>query len=169
MMLYTIKDFLKYATPCYWCGEKCNVELINYGKNQYNFKLGEFNFPNLIFASPKLTIKFNSYNNKFKTNNKLLIDKNDFKFIIKCECGLTHCSKIIRPNISTNYIEPFEITASYKFDDDLGTCAFEDNDSVGVGVIRPIYKVCKIPGKSLRDFKNKEALLERIKIYLLFS
>lgn len=184
MKLYTIKDFLKYATPCYWCGNKCAINLENWGVNNNSnysttylvtnsFKLEEFDNYFLIFSSPKGIFRFNIISNEFKTNNESLINENNYNITINCQCGLRYSSKNLVFNTSNNinYIEPFEITTIYKFMYNKlhFTQVFEDDGSIVVSMLAPNLKKYTISNKSLKDFKNKEALLERIKIYLLFS
>lgn len=172
MKLYTIKDLLNYAAPCYWCGQNCNLFLSSEQHNK--FRLIDFENDILTFESANGTFTFNIVGNQFKTNNLRLIKDYKYKFHLYCKCGLNHVSEIITFNTSNkiNYIEPFEISVrwdSYTSNSHISYIGVTEKNGE-VEIVNSERKIkIKMSEKSLRDFKNKEALLERIKIYLLFS
>lgn len=187
MKLFTLKDFILYNTPCFSCGSKISVHL-----DVLNNKTGIFSqikpivdgkfitFKLIIGYSNNLYIILDTVSNTFGSNNfkhlsSYLQDKSLWINTCCRKCTTNTQSNCLNININKKFIKPLTIKSeqvhiktkqdSYIVNSDL------DNDTGVIFVIRDKNQVLELKVRALPmyKFKNKEALLLKIKNYILFS
>lgn len=196
MRKFTIKDFILYASPCFGCGEKISFWMgftdLQDEKAQLTHK------PIMVTGdSSTLDIRTTYHGNLFltinhKTNKFQTSDLQEFSVFIKkhqmflqtnCKkCHMNIDSRFLEFNLVKGFIKPIGISyEKITLTDNInyyliGSSYFENLSIISI-IKKPTnyYDTSttslrlEVPILPLYKFKNKNQLIEKIKLYLLFS
>jgi len=190
MKEFTVKDFILYNNPCFVCNEfiqlqirvtkKSIVSFPNNLKPSFSNNKLEINLSTKYYNILNLSIDLMS--NKIISNN--INELQDFLFnhelnlqSVCLSCGAYISSHFLQFDLKNGFVKPVGIAIeNFVLESNDGYCQYDIYSSFlenkSKVQIRPMHqKIIEldIPLFSLSKFKNKEKLLEKFKIIMLFS
>lgn len=195
MKKLTIKDFILYNNPCINCGnnisfqiccvKKCDpnsITAINYLSPIINGTLLEIS--PLIRYNKRINLKIDCKTNKFEVSSIALLKKylTDYDLFLESACNFCH-SKIWSNNLKFNidvdnkFVYPTEIYYEYLKINDVNnnyvlTSSF-DSKKTTISVSKKDDKQSRfnitVAFMPLVKFKDKTDLLNKLRMYVLFS
>ena len=194
MKTFTLKDFVAYNSPCFGCGELITFQIgVQPNDPVISFEIvylktnvqKDFTAIDLhIGWNDTLILNIDHKTNKFSTNNIFALTKylKEHKLLLKCDCNKCHTyalSNYLEFNLEKKFIKTVglsrEITIMhdnvnmyqvYSHYYDNNTVIFIDRLDKATP-ISPIRLDTPLIMRS--KFKNKDQLIQKIKIYTTFS
>ncbi len=199
MDLFTLKDFVKYTSPCFLCEGKMSIHCIAVENKHSNNLIYKKNIPVTFYEThseflletsyfKKINVQIINKSNKFNSNNLEGLTSYLKKISLslhatceKCENSFFETSNI-KFNLEKLYLEPFKVNYEYLL--------FNENDRVyrlmtikedkaedasEILVKKKDEKLdhntltIKLPVLTKSSFKNKEHFFKKIKSYVLLS
>lgn len=190
MKLFTVKDFIKYNSPCFYCNTQIMFVLLDLWDLNGQPEKGTIHpviFPTYtsipleITYRNRLILHIHHKNNRIETNDIDLL-KNFFgkhTIVLKSICDQCHTNIFSNPmeiDYDKMYVKPVSLRVEkIEFKDDkyfysVRTDYLENNTVITVSsrstTQQHIFKSSLHP---LFKFKTKEKLMEKIRTYMLFS
>ena len=186
MKKFTIKDFILYNGPCFSCGKKITIQMVNIpvkhlGNSGTTLTINK----NIIEVKLKIKYSFSLDLQLFINNNKFEVSDME-KFItylgVKDLYLVSNCSKcnnMIISNIlqfdSKGYIKAISLmNETIKIQNGNKSCSLFTEYSTNSTQLK-VFEKNKVPLimdltlLTLYKFKTKEKLLNKINTYILFS
>lgn len=194
MKQFTVKDFLTYNAPCFGCGDKINFYVAIQPSDQRRLIYvptktlvvnKDSSSVNLITSyHGNLNLSIAHITNSFKTNDMTALINffKSHKLYLRINCRSCHSlieTQYLDFNLIGGYIKPVGISKE--------TITIIDDDSIyqiqshtmegttNINVSKQNYKSLsspvhlQVPLIPLSKFKSKKELIEKIKLYLIFS
>lgn len=193
MKQFTVLDFINYNRFCFMCGKQSKIELIlNIDDDHAGSTLNTTFYKSKLYVSLKITynsslsFEIDYITNRFtSTSNDLLYQFtliNDISINSNCFNKEHLCSAVTSSKLKFNFIDNFikPIHIKYEIVSHRGSSIYQlssdyENDSSKILICNndQISKVDVINIKTKllpwKKFKNKDELLEKIKLYALLS
>ena len=185
MEKYTLKDFIKYSSPCFSCSSKILIQINVYDSiNKESFILKPIFYKDFLQIDLKLTydetlyIKFYYKNNYFITNNLRALTEYLQQFTLYMRSLCDECNSFVltselKFNFKSGYIfQIFILKKNYYIKNNnliYNLISHYDLKKSYVSVINDLDIKSKEIETPLIKIKNKEKLLLKIKNIILFS
>jgi hypothetical protein len=199
MKKLTVKDFILYNSPCFNCNDSIKFQLVSFTNDikdiyaPYAYLMGATYFPEVcgteletlisIGESTLLKIKIDCKTNKFVTNGALLTKYLADHILVlssvcyKCRTEIR--SSPLKFNINYGFLHPVEIVQEQiNLADDNTSYSLHSNSLTNQTeiVVRKLNSTkpnppttINIPYIPLSKFKTRKKLLQKLKLYIVFS
>lgn len=196
MRKFTVKDFILYDSPCFSCGKPILFKLCSKTNASNNHILGDEIYHTPIISGSSLEVdvairyvgsvklKIDCKTNKFNVTNAAGLTKYlaDHKLFLDSYCN--NCYTRVRSiplkfNLEYGFIYPTEVLLEYVFMNDGNNVyalhSFADINKSEL-VVRRIDSsrtiapsTVQLPYIPMRKYRSRRKLLDKLKMYVLFS